>query len=128
MAARIKKDDLVVVIAGDHRGARGKVLRVLTEKDRVLVEGVNMVYRHVRRNRQNPQGGRIQKEASIHVSNVAPIDPKVDRGVRVRFEVQRDAAGKVVSKQRVAAGRGGSGAVLSEVSRAQKGATTGGTS
>ena len=116
MAARIHKDDLVEVITGDHKGARGKVLRVFPDKQRVLVEGVNMVYRHVRRSQQNPQGGRIQREAPLHVSNVMPIDPKTDRGVRVRFECKRDAQGHVSSKQRVAVG---SGTVLGDVGRSE---------
>jgi large subunit ribosomal protein L24 len=114
MAARVRKDDIVEVIAGDHRGARGKVLRILREKQRVVVEGVNMVYRHVRRSRRHPQGGRIQKEAPIHISNVMPVDPKTSRGTRVRFEVERDAQGRVKSKKRVSMG----GTVLSEVTRA----------
>jgi large subunit ribosomal protein L24 len=80
------------------------------------------VYRHVRRSRQNPQGGRIQKEAPIHISNVMPIDPKTDRPTRVRFPVKRDGSGHVVSKQRVAVR---SDAVLSEVTRAAA-KTTGG--
>jgi large subunit ribosomal protein L24 len=113
MAARIKKDDIVIVVAGDHKGARGKVLRVLRDKDRVVVEGVNMVYRHVRKSQRNPQGGRIRKEAAIHMSNVMPIDPKTDRPTRVRFETVTDAAG-VHHKRRVAAGRRSSGAVISD--------------
>jgi large subunit ribosomal protein L24 len=68
----------------------------------------------VRKSRQNPQGGRIQKEAAIHMSNVMPVDPKTDRPVRVRFAVKQDADGHTV-KQRVTAGRHASGAVLSEV-------------
>jgi large subunit ribosomal protein L24 len=115
MAARIRKDDMVVVISGDHKGARGKVLRVIPEKDRVLVEGVNMVYRHVRKSQRNPQGGRIQKEAPLHVSKVMPIDPKTDRPARVRFEFVKDAAGKVTGKRRVCAGGRASGAVLSDI-------------
>ena len=117
MAARIKKDDQVEVISGAHRGARGKILRIYNEKHRVLIEGVNMVYRHVRKSRQHPQGGRIQKEAPIHMSNVQPVDPKTDRPTRVRFSVERDEQGRVVSKQRVAL----SGTVLSEVTRAKRG-------
>ncbi len=113
MAARIKKDDIVVVIAGDHRGARGKVLRVLLEKQRVVIEGVNMVQRHVRRSQRYPQGGRVQKEAPIHMSNVMPVDPKTGRGTRVRFATQKDAAGHVLSKQRVSVG----GTVLSDVKK-----------
>jgi large subunit ribosomal protein L24 len=117
MAARIRKDDVVVVISGDHKGAKGKVLRVIPEKQRVLVEGVNMVYRHVRKSQRNPQGGRIRKEAPLHWSKVMPLDPKTDRGVRVRFEAVADAGGKV-SKRRVCVGRHGSGSALSDVTRA----------
>lgn len=115
MAARIRKDDIVEVISGNHKGARGKVLRVLGEEQRVVIEGVNMVWRHLRRSRQNPQGGRIQKEAPLHVSNVMPVNPATNRPTRVRFRVERDAAGHVVSKQRV----GTDGTVLSEVTRAR---------
>jgi len=116
MAARVRKDDIVEVITGDHKGATGKVLRLLPDKQRVLVEGVNMIYRHVRRSRRHPQGGRIRKEAPIHLSNVMPVDPKTGRGTRVRFTVERDAKGKIVTKQRV--GRGGT--PLSEVTRAEQ--------
>jgi large subunit ribosomal protein L24 len=119
MGARIRKDDVVVVIAGDHKGARGKVLRVIPEKQRVLVEGVNLVYRHVRKSQRNPQGGRIQKEAALHLSNVMPLDPKADRGVRVRFEPATDAGGQV-SKRRVSAGSRASHMVLSDVTRSER--------
>ncbi|MFQ5804947.1 MAG: 50S ribosomal protein L24 [Phycisphaerae bacterium] len=122
MAARVRKDDIVEVIAGDNKGARGKVLRVFPDKKRVLVEGVNVVYRHVRRSRRNPQGGRIRKEAPVHMSNVQPVDPKTGQGTRVRFEVKRDASGKVVSKQRVSVG----GTVLSEVTRSKQQPQAGG--
>jgi large subunit ribosomal protein L24 len=124
MAARVRKDDIVEVISGDNKGAQGKVLRVYPEKNRVLVEGVNVVYRHVRRSRQHPQGGRIRREAPIHISNVQPIDPKNGRGTRVRFEVKRDRAGRIVSKQRVSR----SGTVLSEVTRSKKQPKAGGSS
>jgi large subunit ribosomal protein L24 len=116
MAARVRKDDIVEVITGDAKGMRGKVLRVFPEKQRVLVEGVNIVYRHVRRSRQHPQGGRIRREAPIHISNVQPVDAKMGRGTRVRFQVERDGSGKIVSKQRVSV----SGTVLSEVTRVRK--------
>jgi len=113
MAARIRKDDIVEVIAGDSKGARGKVLRVLVDDQRVLVEGVNMVVKHLRRNRQGTGGGRVRKEAPIHISNVMPINPKTNRPTRVRFATAV-VNGKVKSKQRVAT----DGAVLSEVTRA----------
>jgi large subunit ribosomal protein L24 len=101
MARRIRKDQVVEVIAGDHKGARGKVLRVDYAQGTVVVEGVNMVYRHVRPTRRNPRGGRLQKEAPLHMSNVLPYDAKAGRGKRVHFDVERDAGGKVVSKKRV---------------------------
>jgi len=113
MAARVRRDDMVEVIAGAHKGARGKVLRIDPQRDRVVVEGVNMVYRHVRRSRKHPQGGRIQKEAPIHLSNVMPVDPKTGKRTRVRFPLERNADGHVVSKQRVSL----AGTVLSDVVR-----------
>lgn len=113
MASRIKKDDIVEVISGDHRGARGKVLFVDTKKDRVLIEGVNLVYKHTRRTRANQQSGRIQKEAPLPLCKVMPIDPKTGRGCRVRFKIERNADGTVASKQRVSA----AGTVLSDVRR-----------
>ncbi len=114
MARHIKSNDIVEVISGDHKGERGKVLRVLPQRDLVVVEGVNMVYRHVRPSRRNPQGGRLQREAAIHISNVLPIDPKSDGGTRVRFEIERDDKGHTISKKRVTIG----GTVLDEVTRA----------
>ena len=70
MAARIKKGDQVVVLAGKYRGRSGRVLRVYPKKDRVVVEGVNMIKRHTRPTQRNPKGGIVQKEAPIHISNV----------------------------------------------------------
>jgi large subunit ribosomal protein L24 len=114
MACHIRRGDEVMVIAGDHKDERGKVLRVDPAKGLVVVEGVNMVYRHVRPSRRNPQGGRLQKEAPMHISNVLPVDPKTGRATRVRFVVDRDANGKTTGKRRVTA----SGTVLGEVTRA----------
>jgi large subunit ribosomal protein L24 len=88
MARHIKSGDTVIVMSGADRGKTGKVLRVLTQKDRVVVEGVNRVWKHVRPSQRNPQGGRIQKDAPIHVSNVMPVDPASGRGTRVRFEMR----------------------------------------
>ena len=116
MAARVRKDDIVEVISGDNKGAQGKVLKVFTDKQRVLVEGVNVVYRHVRRSRRHPQGGRIRREAPIHISNVQPIDPKTGQGTRVRFQVERDRAGRIVAKRRSSL----AGTVLSEVTRSKQ--------
>lgn len=91
MAARIKKGDLVEIISGDHGrkqgkpGHIGKVLEVDTKNDRVIVEGANRVWKHVKPSQRNPQGGRVQKEAGIHISKVMPVDSTTGRGSRVRF-------------------------------------------
>jgi large subunit ribosomal protein L24 len=116
MASKIRKDDQVEVIAGDHRGEIGKVLRVIREKNQAVVEGVNLVYRHVRPSRRNPQGGRIRKEAPLHLSNLLPVDPKTGRGSRVKFEIEKDARGRVAAKRRVTSG----GTTLNEVSLSTK--------
>jgi len=111
VAAKVRKGDRVEVIAGAHKGQQGKVLRVDPDKDHVWIQEVNLVYRHLRPSRTNPQGGRIRKEAPIHVSSVLPVDPKTGRGSRVHFDVDRDGKGKIVSKRRVTQG----GTVLEDV-------------
>ena len=116
MAVNIRKNDVVEVIAGDHRGARGKVLRLDSKRGLIVVEGVNMVYRHVRPSRRNPQGGRLQKEAPIHVSNVLPYDSTAGRGKRVRFEIEKDASGRTTGKRRMST----AGTLLSTVTRAER--------
>lgn len=75
-----------MIIAGSDKGRTGKVLRVLPDKNRVVVEGVNRVWKHVRPSQRTPQGGRIQKDAPIHISNVQPLNPNTGKGTRVRFE------------------------------------------
>ena len=70
----VRKGDMVRVIAGNDNGKEGKVLRVFPEKERVIIEGVNLRIRHTRPNQTYPQGGRIQQEAAIHASNVMPLD------------------------------------------------------
>ena len=116
MRAHIRKNDIVEVISGDHRGARGKVLRLDPERGKVVVEGVNMVYRHVRPTRRNPQGGRVQKEAPIHISNVLPYDSGKGKGLRVRFVVERDEEGKVKTKRRISS----AGTTLHTLTRAER--------
>ncbi len=74
MANKIKKGDDVVVIAGDHKGSKGKILQVLRGKNRVLVEGVNMIKKHEKKTQDNPQGAIVEREASIHFSNVRKAD------------------------------------------------------
>lgn len=77
---------MVEVIAGADRGKTGKVLRILGDKNRVVVEGINTVWKHMKPSQANQQGGRIQKNAPIHISNVLPVDPTSGKGSRVRFE------------------------------------------
>ena len=86
MARHIKTGDTVMVIAGADKGKTGRVLRILTGKDRVVVEGISRVWKHVKPSQRNPQGGRIQKDAPIHISNVQPLDPTTGKGTRVRFQ------------------------------------------
>jgi len=101
MAARIRKDDTVVVIAGKDKGRTGRIVKVLPKQDRVVVEGVNMVKRHTAPSVAHPQGGVIAKEAPIHVSNVALRDPKTGNATRIAWKVN-DKGRKV----RVAKGSG----------------------
>ena len=86
MSRRVRKGDVVAVVSGDDKGKRGRVLRVLPAKNRVIVEGVNLVYKHLRRSQQNPQGGRIRREAAIHASNIMPIDPETNKPTRIRMK------------------------------------------
>ncbi len=88
MAAKlkIKKGDKVVVIAGRDKGKSGEVLRVLVERNRAVVQGVNMVKRHTRPRPGEP-GGIVEKEAAIHVSNIAHVDPKTQQPTRVGFKI-----------------------------------------
>jgi large subunit ribosomal protein L24 len=91
---RVRKGDTVVVIAGKEKGKRGKVLRVLHKTGRVVVERVMMVKRHTKPSQRNPQGGIIEKEGSIHLSNVMPVDPGSDKATRVK--VKRDENGRAL--------------------------------
>ena len=97
-----RKEDTVKVLTGRDKGKTGRVLRVIADpkRPRVVVEGINRVWKHVRPSQRNPQGGRIQKDAPIHLSNVMPIDPQSGKGTRVRFE-EKDGV-----KHRVAVGSG----------------------
>jgi large subunit ribosomal protein L24 len=104
MSARIRKDDVVVVIAGKDKGRTGKVLMVMPKEERVLVEGVNVVKRHTAPSVKHPQGGVIPKEAPIHVSNVALRDPKTGKATRVGFKFVGEGASR--RKVRVAKGSG----------------------
>lgn len=89
MAARIKKGDQVIVIAGKDKGRKGEVLSVLPEENRVVVAGANIITRHQKAS-MNSEGGLIKREAPIHVSNVAHLDPKSQKPTRVSFKVLED--------------------------------------
>ena len=95
---RIKKGDNVIVIAGNSKGKTGKVLTVIPEKDRVIVEGVAMVSKHTKPNAKNPQGGIVKQEASIHVSNVALVDPKSGKATRIGYKVEDGQKVRVAKK------------------------------
>lgn len=98
MAAKIKKGDTVVVIAGKDKGKSGEVVRVMPDAARVVVAGINQVKRHERASMQSA-GGIITKEASIHVSNVALADPKDGKASRVGFKVLNDGNKVRVAKR-----------------------------
>ena len=89
MAAKIKKGDRIVVLTGKDKGQQGSVLRVFPKEQRVLVQGLNMVQRHTRPSQGDPQGGIKNKEAPIHLSNVAVVDSK-GKATRVGFRVEGD--------------------------------------
>ena len=89
MAAKIKTGDRIVVLTGKDKGQQGSVLRVFPKEQRVLVQGLNMVQRHTRPSQGDPQGGIKNKEAPIHLSNVAVVDSK-GKATRVGFRVEGD--------------------------------------
>lgn len=81
---------MVTVIAGDHKGTQGKVTRVNREKNNAIVEGVNMVSKHTKPSAKNPQGGIVKKEAPIHISNLALIDPKSKKATKTGSKMEGD--------------------------------------
>lgn len=87
MAAKIKKGDKVIVLAGKDRGAEGEVVKVMPQNDRVVVRGVNMIKKHQRQT-QTEQGGIISREAPMHISNVALKDPSTGKATRVGFKLE----------------------------------------
>jgi large subunit ribosomal protein L24 len=91
---KIRKGDLVKVIAGDSKGSQGKVLEVITDKNRAIVEGTNLVSKHTKPNAANPNGGIVKQEAAIHISNLMLIDAKSGKPTRVGRS--KNDAGKLV--------------------------------
>lgn len=104
---RLKVGDLVQVISGKDKGKQGKITKILTDADKVVVEGLNMVTRHTRPNARNQQGGKLTKEAPIHASKVMPVDPQTGKPTRVSIKIEKSEDGKV-TKTRV----GKSGAAI----------------
>lgn len=96
---KIKKGDLVKVIAGDSKGTQGKVVEVIIAKNRAIVEGANMVSKHTKPNAANPNGGIIKQEAAIHISNLALVDPKTGSTTRVGRKLNADGKLVRVSKK-----------------------------
>lgn len=98
MAARIKKDDVVFVRSGDDKGKTGKVIDIDLKNGKVKVEGVAVQWKHVKPTQQNPKGSRIQREAWIVASKVQPIDPKTNKGTRVKVQVINGEKHRVAAK------------------------------
>lgn len=94
----VKQGDKVKVLTGKDRGKEGEILQVFPKKERVLVEGVNMVKVHAQPSQENPQGGILNVEAPIHVSNVLPIDPKTGEPTRVGYEIQDGKKVRIAKK------------------------------
>jgi large subunit ribosomal protein L24 len=103
---KIRKNDMVMVIAGNARGKSGKVLKVYPDSQRIIVEGVNIIKRHTRPNQKNPQGGIVQREAAIHVSNVMLFDPKTNEITRVGTKIVKDETTGKKRRMRVAKATG----------------------
>jgi large subunit ribosomal protein L24 len=95
----IRKDDTVEVIRGDDKGKRGRVLRVLRKEGKLVVEGVNKVYKHVKPSRRNPQGGRLSKEMPVDASNVLLIDPSTNTPTRTGVRYTSDGTKELYAKK-----------------------------
>ena len=91
----VRKGDSVVVIAGKEKGKRGRVLRLVTAKDRVVIERIMMVKRHTKPSQKSPQGGIVEKEGSVHISNVMPLDPGTDKPTRVKVQTKDGTRSRV---------------------------------
>ena len=92
MAARIRKGDRVIVLTGSDKGKRGEVLQVLPKENRAVVQGVNVAKRHAKPQGMGQPGGIVEKEATIHLSNIALLDPKTDKPTRVGFRTLENGA------------------------------------
>ncbi len=90
MARHVRKGDMVFIRTGQDKGRTGKILRVVPDKDQVIIEGINVRKKHVRPSQQNPQGGIVEKEMPVHISNVSPVAD--GKPTRVRFENRPDGS------------------------------------
>jgi large subunit ribosomal protein L24 len=115
----IRQDDIVQIITGEERGIRGKVLKVLPKDGKVVVEGINRVYKHMQRSQKNPQGGRLSKEMPVSVSNVMLVDPQQDKPTRVGVRVNKDGNRERYSK-RSGASLGAVSAIRREAGKRKK--------
>lgn len=88
---------MVYIVSGDDKGRTGKVRRFVGT-DRVVVEGVNVVWKHLKPTQQSPKGGRIRKEAPMHISKVQPVDPKTGKGTRVKYKIENGEKHRVAVK------------------------------
>ena len=95
---RIKKGDKVVVIAGSEKGKEGTISKVLPKEEKVIIAGINMVKKHVKPNQAEPEGKITEKEAPIHISNVALVDPKTKTATKVRYEIKDGKKVRVAKK------------------------------
>ena len=94
----IKREDQVIVLAGSDKGRSGKVLKVLVDKERVLVDGINLVSKSTKPTAANPQGGIVKQEAPIHISNVSLIDPKSGQPTRIRIRREGKSVTRIAKK------------------------------
>ena len=94
----IKREDQVIVLAGSDKGRSGKVLKVLVDKERVLVDGINLVSKSTKPTAANPQGGIVKQEAPIHISNVSLIDPKSGQPTRIRIRREGKTVTRIAKK------------------------------
>ena len=95
---RLQRGDTVVVISGKYKGKQGRIKKVLVDDDKVIIEGINLVKRHMRPNARNQQGGIIEKEAPLWASKVMPIDPKTKKPTRVKIKVDENGQKARVAK------------------------------
>jgi large subunit ribosomal protein L24 len=95
---RLQRGDTVVVISGKYKGKQGRVKKVLVDDDKVIIEGINLVKRHMKPNQRNQQGGIVEKEAPLWASKVMPLDPKTQKPTRVKIKVDENGQKTRVAK------------------------------